>query len=76
MLRAQVLSYRSLERDGLSSYLGQSHDDASEVSSENLKSFYIPFGWLTVFTRFNVALRPYDSRFSGSLSESFPGCQV
>lgn len=38
MLMPQALMSRSLERDGLSSYLSQAHRDASEVASENLKS--------------------------------------
>jgi hypothetical protein len=36
MLRPQALTSRSLERDELSSYHRQSHEDASEVAGENL----------------------------------------
>jgi hypothetical protein len=38
MLRPQALAPRSLERDSLSSSHSQLHEDASEVTSEHLKS--------------------------------------
>jgi hypothetical protein len=38
MFRPQALTHRSLERDGLSSYDQQPHEDSSEVASENLIS--------------------------------------